>query len=350
MSSTITPVTVEKTPIIVLSGNACLDSSIIMPQPTGEGFNDVSGRYLYSNIVQKIQSGTNLGADKPIEPMNTKQLLDDMWETFRGELFSACSDDKTQVEKKELIIPPLDSAFPYPSDIQAAPNKVYAEPVVYHLVRVIAQTVFDRISPGQYPENTTHMSVDNPLAVTQHKWDEIRLDENTTHNGNYWVKNSYGIKLQGDYFTEPVIMNSPDTHIVSVDVAVEATEEIFSEMMYKFNIGTNGVFSPVTNSSVLSFLTETIEQCLFAPIDDLFQHTKDRITEAVDNTLPETVHPDLPCTIHCESVVIHITRMTIQSVLDDLTEQETHMRVERPFLVSNHKWDETLTAQQNKQA
>ena len=342
MPSTITPVTVEKTPVILLTEGACLDTNIIMPQPTGEGFEDVSGQDLYLNIVREIQSGTNLGTDETIEPMDTKQLLTDMWEEFRAELFAACSDDKTQVEQKEIIVPPLDYAFPYPSDIQAAPNKVYSKPVVYHLVRVIAQTVFDRISPGQHPENTTHMSVDNPLAVTQHKWDEIQLEENTTNNANHWVKDSYGIKLHGGCFTEPVIMNSPDTHIVSVDTAVEATEELFREMMYTFNIGISQEFNSVTNTSILSFLNETIEQCLFASIDDLFQHTKDRIIEAVDNTLPETVHSELPRTIHCESVVFHITWMAIQSVLDELTEQETHMRVEQPFFVSQHKWDEAL--------
>lgn len=169
------------------------------------------------------------------------------------------------------------------------------------------------------------------------------------------------IRLNGPLFTEAVIIPAPDEQYFTYDKAVEVVEDVFDAVMTEYSIDASDSsdFEPIDTIEFKRTLQDYVYTELVRHkrephtsnsngeeskgLDSAANNTKavTDIRKAVTGVFPTDAElAELPDMIHSPGVVIHVTRVVLQSMFDYLSDFYTHMSEEHPFHVERHGWDE----------
>jgi hypothetical protein len=169
------------------------------------------------------------------------------------------------------------------------------------------------------------------------------------------VERQRAIQLNGALFTEGVLIPAPGEEYFKYSKAVESVEEIFRDVYKLYHIGVNqpGEFTPVDTVDFQQELLELVKSVLIR--NGRYSHKIERddgsgmkrvdstgdIRKTVVGAFPNESELDaLPDMIRSPGVIVHITRMVLQTIFDSLSDGYTHMNEVHPFRVADHEWDE----------
>jgi hypothetical protein len=104
--------------------------------------------------------------------IGTKELANQLNLLITEELIEQAEplDENPEDAEEKWISSHVHDAFPRMEAYAAYPDAVYCKNAVMHITRMVVQTVFDTLR-----NHETHMSVTDPLNITEHKWDEITI-------------------------------------------------------------------------------------------------------------------------------------------------------------------------------
>lgn len=269
-------------------------------------------------------------------PVKTDTLMcHTIREIFADELLSLLDDNITNNHADRIVNQTLDDVFPNKNEYDNHSNEIYTEGVVIHLTRVLLQTVFDKLRT----EGPTHMSVDSPLGITEHKWDEVKINKHVSTDD---VKFKYGVRnalqLDGVFFDESVVIPAPDEEYASHSAATQVANDVFEAIIDTYDVNAGLAFDPVDTEAFARQLRITIKEKNKSP-----SRTKTpRLNAELNDLLPQPrTYDNVPNKIRNSTVLIHITRMVLQTLFGQLHNHQTHMDIEDPFNVTTHKWDAT---------
>ena len=219
-------------------------------------------------------------------------------------------------------------------------NEKYTPGEAINITRLVVQSIFDGLSTYQ-----THLSVDVP--VHHDIWDEGIAKPYSDFNIDTTSVNIDAVKvmtLHSAYFDQPVVAQTPSKKYMTVKQACKVTENVFSSVVDAVNLRRNGVFDGVETISFANSLHDTLLEHVETDLPNYgYENIDAGIQTAIEDTMPPTYEwKSLPNTINSPGVIIHVTRMALQTIFDNLTQMTTTFSVENPFKVREHKWNETI--------
>ena len=335
-SQSMRQLTVDQRKAIKIDGTY-FDRQVIIPHPTRFEERDIED--MTEDIFRKINNNIGGFPDGSFTSTKTKYYVNKAERIIIQEVRNAYSSDFSESTVDDVIKRAIDTVFPSKRACAAAPDTINSEAVATHITRILLQSTYDQIIR---PAEETHMSVQNPLAIKNHKWDEVHIDKPIDTPIEYHASTTHALIVNSSFLTKPVYMHAPNTAIVSHDAAAEATETVFNRVNEEFNINTTDEFTALTPIDFAQSLNKIVKEELAEACDlDLERH-KNTIYEKVNAVFPKPEKYDTyPDKIYSKNVIWHVTRMVVQTVLDFLTtNRPTHMSVSNPFNISTHKWDE----------
>ena len=319
-----------------------IDEVGIIPEPNGNGFYDCVGYSLASDIMQSVMKENNCFEDGAIDPKKTSEVVTTMHEIFKDELFAACSDELSQQTKNDVIAPVVAYASPSPRDISSAPDEIHTEQVIFCIAYNFLQTVFDRLNPGESSDGATHMTVENVLDIKNCKWSEPMITNEVHEDVTHTYRKGSAVELSGEFLSETVVIPVPHNSCMNSHEACKGIEEVFSHVIDDYNMGETDTFTAIRTNWFERELKRTVKELLVTVTSIYGSECEQTIQSAVDDAFPPSrIHRSLPDKIHTENVIMHITRMVLQTALNNIRDTPTQMGVDNPFDISAHKWDET---------
>lgn len=323
-------------------------NEIIMPYPTKCGtatesdvqevcqntFTEARNRWQYCSVIDDWEyESSSDQTDDDLPPADTEAVFTMLRAVLKEELVRIMEGDSSDEHTEMFVKSVLDYALPDHDAYDEYPDKIYQESVVIHFTRVVIQTAFDRLRAN----GTTHMSVDNPLAITKHKWSKPPIKQDMSGYTTKYEHN-HGLELSGGLFPEPVIIPTPDTQYMSQTNANTIVEDVLTQIVNEYNITPKSLINPVETTEFADTLRETlIDTCNKTPVNK-----PNQVKTEITNILPkQRTYTQVPNTIREKTVAIHITRTVLQTLFDQLRENQSHMTVKNPFNTTEHKWDST---------
>lgn len=322
-----------------------LSERIVLPEPRGEGFQFRTVEDVTEDILNTVVHEYPRFRKESIEPIATAEVLSHMKTTIKQKLVDACDDSLSPQETRDVVVPAVEYAFPSDEVITKGPDTIYKRPVIVHLLRVLLQTVYDRINTGEQGENTTHMSVESPLRLTEHKWDEVISDRPnaTSFDAITWkVESAEAVIVSGSIFTDPIIIPIPNNATLFANDAKNGVQDVFDGVIELHDLSRRDSFVPVRTPVFVGELAHQLEKAFINNAKLVGSSSERTIDSAIDSIMPnDGEYSKYPDEIYSENTLVRITRMVVQTLLDELRHEETHMSVDDPFDISNHKWNET---------
>lgn len=314
---------------------------VVMVYPENTYIKDCDMRALCFNILNAVTD------EYDDFPLNTKNHMRDIRDIFKEHILSVCDQSMTHPSAEEKVTNILLYSFPDDEEYRNAPDVIVNEKASMHITRVLLQTVLDQLHVGK----RTHMSVVNPLSIDSHKWDEVTSKNNGTQQIKHHVDSGKGLVFGGEYTTVPVILPAPDNNLVSHDEASKAATGIFRRVTSEFNMNkspttqkrgrvNSASFEPIKTKKFIQDLHAIVTEELLKECNPS-DNNKKRIVQTINKLFPShTEHEKYPDAVYCQNAGVHITRMVIQSLFDLIGTYETHMFVDDPFNITEHKWNE----------
>ena len=325
-----------------------LSERIVLPEPTGEGFQLRTAEDVTEDILDTVVHEYPRFTKETIDPVDTVEVLSHMKTTIKEKLVATCDDSLSAQETRDVVVPAVEYAFPDDAVISESPDVIWKRPVVVHLLRVLLQTVYDRISTGDHGENTTHMSVENPLEIDEHKLDEVITDRPnaTAYDAITWeVESTKAVTVSGSMFTDPVIMPIPNNSTLFHGDAKNGIKQVFNGVIELHDLLGTDSFVPVSTPVFAGELTHQLETAFIDEAELVGSFGKSDINSEIDRIIPdEGEYSEYPDKIYSEDTLLRITRVVVQTLLDQLCHEETHMSVDDPFVLKTNKWDDIDTS------
>jgi hypothetical protein len=161
------------------------------------------------------------------------------------------------------------------------------------------------------------------------------------------ISRETGVAISGELFTENVIMHAPNNKYMYGHHASSVIEETFERVIREYRIDDHVTDTPITAAMFIERLEQLMIDSFTSNCNVISSDAKSVVRSEVKDVFStinaESSHASMQ--LRDESMLLHITRMVTQTVLDQLTEQETHMTVTNPLRVSTHRWDNKNTVQ-----
>lgn len=276
-------------------------------------------------------------------------LIDELERVCRDSDIHISGDVTTTIENVVRDVMP-------DSDVQdEAPTRIFAPPVVTHLTRVFLQSSFDLLDQGVFVDTekvltgsmTTHMTVENPLRIAGSKWNNMNSDGNASEKNVLHISRGTGVSVSGEFFTENVIMHAPNNNYMYGHHASSAIEETFESVIREYRIDDSVTDTPIAAPMFIERLEQLLIDTFVSNCNVISSDAKSVVKSEVKRVFStinaESSHASMQ--LRDETMLLHITRMVTQTILDQLTEQETHMTVTNPLRVSTHNWENKNTVQ-----
>lgn len=299
------------------------------------------------NIFTEISDVYDISGTNDFTPVTTRHLVKDLKDTILNQIQKHVAVTQKSAVKEETKTV-LNEYLPQGNDFENIAVTLPEPGAVINATRLVIQTVFDKLSDYQ-----TNMSVADPFNENN-KWNEVRIHCQPTRSTDikFTTDTAHALTLHSRYFTDPVVTHVPDTNALTITEAKKFTEQTFNHILTTTNV-IDGEFEPIQTTTFAGELQATIKHGVIH--SDIFESssrqqprrkdqrdTARKLIESIPDT--ETCR-SLPDTIYTPGVIIHITRMTLQTGYDKLSNEPTTMRVSNPFAISDHKWDETRIEQ-----
>lgn len=329
-------ISVEETQAIEMYGTY-FNQAVMIPYPTRDEFLHADIEELCDDIFTTVNERLGVYSES-FDGVTTGQVLQTIREMFAEKLVAATNDGVSDEESTQLVKPVLESVFPTESAIDDAPDIVYERPVITHLTRVLLQTVFDQLGRNAVGENRTNMTVENPLAITEGKWDEVNIQQET-NDVTFKFFNTISLIITGDVFVEDIFIPTPKMRYMYEHSAAKAASKLLNVVVSEYSVDTPG-FRPVNTGEFSKFVKQKSKQIFTVNCTGSDNEAPKVVTNEIEAVMSDsTDYRTLPDTINDRETLMHITRMILQSVFDRLGNNKTHMSVDDPFAVFTHKWD-----------
>lgn len=340
----------RETRLIQVNGSY-FNTPVVFPYPRNRYFEtgDVAG--MCENVFSRVTN--RLTEEAPTGSVPLPETINMVREVVKSELLSVYElpavDESGPENVEETIDDILAYVFPDVEERSQTPVTINTHGDVIHITRVLLQTVLDNLCRYVIRktdsmlggDETTHMSVENPLEIQDCKWDEVKTNC-TLDNVSYECHERLGIRLWGDLFTDPIFMASPDNEYMTHNHAASAAKALFYSVTEKYGIGNEKPFTAVPTDDFLVELQETVTRKLTKNCNVISSNAKSVIRSKTDSIIPDPdEYTKIPSTIRCEDIIPHLTRIILQTIFDQLSDTQTHMTVENTLHVTEHKWSET---------
>lgn len=276
-------------------------------------------------------------------------LIDELERVCRVSDIHISGDVKSTIESVVgNVIPDSDAQ-------KKAPNRIFTPAVITHLTRVFLQSSFDLLDQGVFIDTekvltgatTTHMTVENPLRIAGSKWNNMNSDEKASEKNIFHISRETGVTISGEYFTESVIMHVPNNKYMYGHHASKIIEKTFEKVVREYRLDDCVTDTPIQTPMFIERLEEIMIDAFTSNCNVVSSDAKSVVKSEVKSVFStidaNSSHSSMK--LRDESIMLHITRMVTQTILDQLAEQETHMTVTDPLRVSTHNWDNKNTVQ-----
>lgn len=302
-----------------------------------------SAKSIATNTITEVGKEFNVFGPEAYDPVSRRHVRNIVEHVVTEQCLGNTVTDNIPSHVNEDINDAITTAVPTDTQIgngiSGSANKYVNNPgTVIHVSRLIIQTVFDQLS-----NNQTHLTVENPFKPHD-TWNEVQTDLSTTQSAELKTHITYAMTLDSPYFEQQVLMQIPQNSPLSKEEATTATENIFDHVAGEVELTSNNQIKPVRTTEFITILQTVINRELVDASKTTNTQTKKKFGLAMNNVIPsETAREQLPDQIYSPGIIIHITRMTIQAMFEEMSDCETHLQVDNPFNVTGHKWNETKT-------
>lgn len=120
-------------------------------------------------IFDRVNEEFNINTTDEFTALTPIDFGQSLNEIVKEELVGACKLDLER--SKSTIYRKVNTVFPNSEKYDTYPDKIYCKNVIWHITRMVVQTVLDFLTTKQ----PTHMVVSDPFNISEHKWDEIPI-------------------------------------------------------------------------------------------------------------------------------------------------------------------------------
>lgn len=307
---------------------------ILLLAPDTEYMSPISAKEIAKNTLTEIGEEFNIFGEKAYEPVSRTRARDMIEHVLMEECLTKSEVENTTAKNAIDAALPTDKQLT--TGLTGSVNGIVSNPgVIIHMTRLIIQNAFEQLSSSQ-----THLTVENPCE-DHDTWNETHVTLSTTQAPDVRAKLTYAITIDSPYFEESVTMQVPENNIIAKSQAKTATENVFTYIAEDVEIRSD-TFEPVETTKFASLLRVVVKEAINSVTDHNRSEDRREIQSAVDAVVPnKTAAKSLPDTIYSPGVIMHITRMALQGVYEELSEKHTNYHVDDPFKVSEHRWNET---------
>lgn len=242
------------------------------------------------------------------------------------------------------------------SELQASKTSggvIYSQRVVLQITRLLLQTMFDLLG-----EMRSNFCVNTPFKPGCVKWESV-VSEYTPSSvdavtRNIRVDERAALRLDGAYFTTPVVVPTPNTYQLLQREAKQITRDTFDAVLSNVGISQFSStpyedFKPIQTT----VFVETLYNVLTNAVDEHCDRDTATVSDRVIDELQSVFPPDKECSeypdmIYAADVIVHITWMVLQTWFDLLSKHESNVSVTNPFMVTNHMWTATRNGECNE--
>lgn len=314
-------------------------SPVVMLLPDTDVTSVTKGAIASEYVFQAVKDWVGVTSHNNVTNISGSELSHELPSIIADELREYTELNDEDVPNEYGVLDLVDKRLP-PNDETGFYDDTYTPAEVINMTRLLLQTIFDELSTYQ-----THMSVDAP--VDQQPWNEGKT---TIYSGGTGRDLEATIEpidvatLHSSYFETPVVTPTPEMECMTIKQACKVTERVFTQITTELNVGRDEEFDGVETTTFRDALQDTLNEYVETDLADMgYRDIDSEITAAVTSTLPTARECEsFPDMINAPGVIIHITRMTLQTIFDELSDKQTPFSVDNPFIVSEDKWGETI--------
>lgn len=328
-------VSVTETTAIRVNGSY-FTKDVLIPYPdtyTTKRKYEVNADFVFS-VCERILENVTVNREFSL-PISPEQLIEELLSVIESELKS-----DVKLSSKPSVGAKINGLYRINAS-NTSDSKIYNDGVVVHITRILVQTVFDNFRS----KGTTHMSVKDPLTVTEHEWREVDTKEHGKQPVSFSCTDVEALELSGNWFTDPVIIPAPEKRHVSHGTAADITKQLLSDV-----INTHGETGEEFNAVKTALFVQWLKR-KFKQVCQIHSSTPGEKTgsipqcvlDSISSTLTQSSYTDTPEMIYDRTVILYIVRVVVQTIFDQSRDTQSHMSVENLFDVTTHKWNEITT-------
>lgn len=312
-------------------------TGIILPHPD-EYLNPRESEMVTMNVFTSIMKTYGFYSEHGVQPVSVNEFMQELETVILDKVGNELTFNQTTPDAVRNVVKNTVANVYNGLVKNGSKEDTIRQSGIIRVMRLVLQTLYDKLSYTQ-----THMRVETPFNIAECKWENVTetCDSNEPITMNFGTTNT--IEVNGSMFRERVIIPVPNTATMAAPEAETLAKTVFDWSTGYTNGERESKFTTVRTTAFADDLRESIIDALRTDCTQITSDNTEELISVVDNVFPdEETYKRLPGEIRSRNIVIHITRMVLQTLFDQIPHEQTHMSVENPFNVTEHKWDELI--------
>lgn len=324
-------ISVSPTEAIKIGGDF-FSEYVVLPAPSNY-LNRQEAEHATLEIFSKVMRIHGMYDDDAFQPIRVDEFID----RVRNIIIDEISEELMYHDERHGDVADIVNNVITTGEITSGDSElIYCEHILIQFTRLIIQNVYDDMR-----NKRTHLHVDNPLDVNTEKWSEVTSLPDETASITMNVSATKAVEITGRIFNERVIIPIPNTVFMAYPEAKSVAENMFEWVCEYIDEVSKNRFTGVKSEAFITDLHHVLKDILCEECDKVSNTCEDDIDDVLSEVLPNNIDSmELPAEIWSEGVLVHITRMVLQTLFDVVVSDESHMSVDNPFAVRDHKWNE----------